>query len=713
MGIWINEPIFQDPASIERAVGTLADSGFGIVRLFLRNSNFTHRSPEMVDVVERAVRAAHARGLRATLDCEPHLIVGRDMGRDYPDAMGCKLVRVEGNVTDGHWVLSIDTPQGLGTVPIFEGIEAAWLESGGLPRKVDLAFSACCEVRHYKNGEIHRDSSYAEELPISERKVIELRGELEGVEEGTLVAFIRFASHTLPDFWAEGFRLYFDDLLECYRHIPLDGIGWDEPAIDGDWNSYRYGRAFAQAFESMNGYRLADKLNLLGADDMTGEAVRVRLDYYRTLNEGVARAQSALIAKSRELFGPDLLFGTHHTWQGEGGINDYRAGAVDYFRLNDEMDAGYTDCCWWDQASVAYAYVLGSSLGRLTPSGEAEVNTWHTTPTVANIRSNVNLMSLMNINWFNIWFGSDTDTAMQDGHYSWPQSIAAMRAHRDLQLAIAGKVPVVDIAIWHGWEGVCGCNNPGLANAHKAFCINTSRLFINRSIAVDFVDSRLLEESRIEADRLVNRLGSYRVLVVPYAMVMPRKAFDVCVAFAKAGGRVVFVGTPVTCDETGNPLSAEFAGLLEMPEMTAAHYMRGFECTLPSFRPQRIESCRQLSRKLPHRLVSCEGEIHGVKSGNAVFLTDLDPGERLIEQIEDALDAPVKSYGDNLLWRLYRSGGGDSLVVVSGDIRPLRGVVFWGGTIIEIEGGSAGVFSLPSPGKPSLMGDLKWKLLRQ
>jgi hypothetical protein len=91
-------------------------------------------------------------------------------------------------------------------VPIFEGIEAAWLESGWLPRKVDLAFSACCEVRHYNNGEIHRDSSYAEKLPTSERTVIELRGELEGVEEGTLVAFIRFASHTLPDFWAEGFR---------------------------------------------------------------------------------------------------------------------------------------------------------------------------------------------------------------------------------------------------------------------------------------------------------------------------------------------------------------------------------------------------------------------------------------------------------------------------------------------------------------------------
>jgi hypothetical protein len=25
---------------------------------------------------------------------------------------------------------------------------------------------------------------------------------------------------------------------------------------------------------------------------------------------------------------------------------DYRAGAVAYFRLNNNMDAGYTDCCW-------------------------------------------------------------------------------------------------------------------------------------------------------------------------------------------------------------------------------------------------------------------------------------------------------------------------------------------------------------------------------
>jgi len=711
MGLWINEPLLRDPECIDRAVDTLADAGFGIIRLFLRNSNFTHRSPEVVSLIERAVKRAHERSVRAVLDCEPHLIIGCDMGRQYPDAMGCKLVRTVSKISDGHLLLRVNTPPALGVVPIFGGIEAAYLQVGENIRKVDLDFTVNCEIKHYENGGLHRDSNYSESVPLSQSKAIELHGELPGIMEGMLVAYIRFDSHTLPDFWSEGFKQYFDDLLECYSHIPLDGIGWDEPAIDGDWNSYRYGRAFANAFENINGYKLADRLNLLDEEGMSTESVKVRLDYYRTLNEGIAQAQARLNIKAQELFGQDLIFGTHHTWQGEGGINDYRAGAVDYFRLNDNMDAGYTDCCWWDQGSVAYAYILATSLGRLTLSGEAEVNTWHTTPTVSNVRSNVNLMSLMNINWFNIWFGSDTDTAMQDGHYTWPHSIKAMQSHRKLQLALGQKKPVVDVAIWHGWEGVCGWNRPELANAHKAFCINTSRLFIDRSIATDFVDSGLLVESRIEEGRLVNRLGSYRILVVPYALVIPRKAFEVCMAFAKAGGRVVFVGTPVAFDEFGCALSSDFAKFLEMPEMTAEHYMGGFDCTLPAFRPQRLEVCRQLAKNLPNKLVSCEGEIHGVKAGNAVFLTDLDPQQRLIEQIEDAWDMPVRAYGGNLLWRLYRDESGDALIVVSADDRPLGGVVFWGLIAFEIQGGTAGVFTINQSGELCLEGDLSWKKL--
>jgi len=709
MGIWINEPMLRDPASVERAVYKLADSGFGMVRLFLRNSNFTHRSPEFVATVASAVQKAHERGILAVLDCEPHLIVGSDMGRQYPDDMGCKLVRAVAQVSDGHWLMRVDTPSGLDGVPIYDGIEAAFLRLDGSISKVDLEFQVRREVSWYKNGGIHREENYAEKVPVSHRNTVELRGELLGISEGEIIVYLRFSSRTLPDFWSEGFARYFNDLLECYRGIPLDGVGWDEPAFHGDWKSYCYGSGFADAFERLNGYNLSDKLYLLDEPGMSGEAVKVRLDYYRTLSEGIARAQAQLNAKAHELFGPNLIFGTHHTWQGEGGINDYRAGAVDYFRLNDSMDAGYTDCSWWDQASVAYAYTLASSLGRLTPSGEAEVNTWGFKCTVSNVRRNVNLMSLMNINWFNIWFGSDGDTCQQDGHYTWPHSVKAMQAHQKLQRVIGGRKPVVEVAVWHGWEGVCAWNTAGLANAQKAFCLNTSQLFIERSIAADFVDSRLLESSRIVGKEIVNELGSYKILIVPYAVVLPRKAFETCASFAKAGGRLVFVGTPVAADENGKSLTKDFAELLEMPEMTAEHYMRGLFCELPEFRPQRLEVCRPLSSELPNKLVSIEGEIHGALAGQTVFLTDLDPKQRLVDQIEDAMEKPVKAYGDNILWRLYRDESGDSLVVVSADDRPLSGIITWASTTLEISGGFAGVFTSDPSGVPAMQGDILWK----
>jgi hypothetical protein len=357
---------------------------------------------------------------------------------------------------------------------------------------------------------------------------------------------------------------------------------------------------------------------------------------------------------------------------------------------------------------VAYAYTLASSLARLTPSGEAEVNSWHFKPTVANSRVNVSRMTLMNITWFNIWYGSDYDCILQQDHYTWPETVALMQRHRECQRRIGGKRPVVDVAVWHGWEGVCAWNRPGPANAQKSFCINTSQLFMDRNIAMDFLDSRLLAESRVEDGRLVNRLGRYRVLVVPYALAMPRDAFAACATFAKAGGRVVFVGTPVTRDERGDSLAEDFAQLLDTPVMTAEHYLDGLDaiCTLPDYRPQRLEVCRPLPADCPRVDVSCEGERHAVPSpdGNAVFLTDLDPQQRLVERIEDALSPEVEAHGDNLLWRLYRGDDGDLLVVVAREDRPLRGIVCWQGQTIKLTGGSVGLFSF-TDGRLALEGD--------
>jgi hypothetical protein len=707
MGVWLNEPAFRHPERIDQTIRNLAAAGYAVVRLFLRHSNYGYLSPEVVAAVRRAAELAHSLGMRAVLDCEPHVTAGQEMGRRYPEAMGTKLLATRVPVIAGRWQARVASPDQASAT--FDGVEAAFLTSGGATQAVELTWQANRETHAYDNGNLHREMEYVEGRPMNVRAMWVLSGKLPQPQDGELMIYWRFACRTLSDFWAEGFRRYYDDLLAAYRDVPLDGIGWDEPAVDGNWETYRYGDGFAAAFERLNGYRLRDRLYLLDAPGAAPEAVKTRLDYYRTLNEGLAQAQANLIAKARQLFGPELILGTHHTWQGEGGINDYRAGAVDYFRLNDNMDAGYTDCCWWDPPSVSYAYMLGSSLGRLTPSGEAEANTWHFKPTVANTRRNVNLMALLDITWFDIWCGSDCDTSFQEGHIAWPEVVDGAQKLSRWQRQIGTRRPVVEVAVWHGWEGVCAWNRSGLANAQKAFCLNSSHLLIQRSIAADYIDSRLLAESRIENGRLVNRLGAYAVLVMPYALALPRAAFAKCVEFARAGGRVVFVGTPVCCDENGVSLVAEFAALLAMPPLAAEPYMRGLEavCTLPDYRPQRLEICRPLDESLPNKLVSMEGEVHGVTGpgGHAVFLTDLDPQHRLLEHLEDVLNPAVRAYGDNLLWRLYRGEGeGDLLVVAARDEQPLRGIVFWQDRVIELAGGRVGLISL-TDGKLTMAGD--------
>jgi hypothetical protein len=693
MGITLNESLVLHPERVEAAMRDLAANGYGIVRLFLRSTNFNHRSHEFIEAVRRGVAEGHRLGLKVAIDCEPHAHpVGVDMGRQFPGAMGQLLVRAETELVEGRFNLRIPNPASSHERPEFRGLAAIYLEHEGRRQLLpELKYEWMYQSEtHFAAGYLFKEHYYEEGRGATERKVNHLRGELAG--EGKLVVYGIFDDARLVDFWSPDSWRYYELLLECYRDIPLDGVGWDEPAVGGDWNSYRYGVGFAAAFERLNGYALAPELWKLDSDAMDADAMKVRMDYYRTLNEGTFRAQALLLVKARELFGPDILTGTHHTWQGEGGINDYRAGAVDYFRLNENMDAGYTDCSWWDPDSVNYAYTLASSLGRLTPTGEAEVNTWHQQPTGSNTEWNVRLMTLMDITWFNIWYGETSDTALYPSHWTWPRATKEMRRHRDAQRLLGKAKPVVDVAMLHGWETVCAINRTGIAGAHKAFSLNTASLMIDRSIAFDWIDTGLLANAIVVDGKLTNSLGSYRVLVLPYASVLPRAAWERTVEFAQAGGTVVFTGTPPARDMDGKSLVADFAKLLDMPELPLERYLAGIEAaaTMPSNRPQRIDVTYPLRGDAKRITISTEDEPHAIRNaqGNVHYLTDLDPLTRLLDVIEPALITGVRCASASILWRLYREDSRDILVLIARKDRRLDGIVKFAGRTIEFEGGT-------------------------
>jgi hypothetical protein len=695
MGITLNESFVLHPERVEASMRDLAANGFGIVRLFLRSTNFNHRSPEFIEAVRRGVAEGHRLGLKVAIDCEPHYQpVGIDMGRQFPNAMGQWLVRAETELVEGRFHLRIPNPASSHERPEFRGLAAIYLEHDGkrqLLPELKYEFMYQSET-HFSAGYLFKEHYYQEGRGSTERKVNHLRGEgFEGA--GKLVVYAIFDDARVVDFWSPDAWHYYDLLLECYRDIPLDGVGWDEPAAAGDWNSYRYGVGFARAFEELNGYALAPELWKLDSGAMDADAMKVRMDYYRTLNEGTFEAQRRLIAKARELFGPDILTGTHHTWQGEGGINDYRAGAVDYFRLNESMDAGYTDCSWWDPDSVHYAYTLGSSLGRLTPSGEAEVNTWHQQPTGALTDWNVRLMTLMDITWFNIWYGETSDTALYPTHWTWPRAVKEMRRHRDAQRLLGKAKPVVEVAMLHGWETVCAINRPGIAAAHKTFSLNTSTLMIDRNVAFDWIDTGLLANAIVVDGKLTNSLGSYRVLVLPYASVLPRAAWDRAVEFAEAGGTVIFTGAPPARDVDGKSLVADFAHLLDMPELPLERYLAGISVAAPGLtggRPQQLDVTYPLRGDAKRITISTEDEPHAIRNarGNVHYLTDLDPLARLLEVIEPALMPDVRCASASMLWRLYREESRDILVLVARKERRLDGIVKFAGRTIEFEGGT-------------------------
>ena len=366
MGLWLNEAMLIDPAGLDDAVRNLSSSGYGILRLMLRSTNLTHRSPTVIEGVARIVERSHAMNMRVVLDCEPHQEpVAHDLGSLYPAAMGSRLLLATTPLVEDRFLARFPATDTLLQRSEFVGIEAAFLRRDGKTERIDVpphTIRSVIETRD--NGFTTKEDAFVDGRNYVLRRVVHLEGSFCG--KGDLLLYARFADKSLVDFWSPAAGDYFDLVLNLYRGIPLDGVGWDEPAIDGNWNTYRYGRSFAAAFQRRHGYELADKLYLLDQPALAGDSISVRLNYYETLNEGVFESQRRFFDKAREIFGPRLLLGTHHTWQGEGNINDYRAGAVDYFRLNENMDAGYTDCCWWDEKSVSYAYTLAVSLAALS-----------------------------------------------------------------------------------------------------------------------------------------------------------------------------------------------------------------------------------------------------------------------------------------------------------------------------------------------------------
>jgi hypothetical protein len=289
-----------------------------------------------------------------------------------------------------------------------------------------------------------------------------------------------------------------------------------------------------------------------------------------------------------------------------------------------------------------------------------------------------------------------------------------MRAHDSVQNALHGMEPVVEIAVWHGWEGIAGMNDSRLANAHKTCTMTLSTLTIQRNIPFDFIDSRVIASATIDGETLRTKLADYKVLVMPYAVALAGDAWEVCKRFAAAGGRLVFVGPPPSFTTNGRDISAEFAELVELAKpLSLADYKSAIDAqfTLPNHRASLLDCCISMRGYSANVAVSAEGEPHAAStvSGRVVYLTDLDPRARLLDVVAPWLTPEVECYSDNVLWRLYKEGDRRTLVLIAKEGRTISALVRFAGRLWQATGGTSSLMH-HADGQVTMTGDgVTWK----
>jgi len=200
-GYWVKEPSIQNPQLAVEGVRELARQGYELVRVMLRGTNFTFRSPEYVAVIAWMTEEAHRLGLKIVLDCEPHSqIAGREMGRKFPGGMGRRLYQAAGPLVAGRFKLRIKAPHGAPPLP---RLEAAFVRQGGMLTKLAaLPFDVDFEQEFCDTGFAERYVDYTpSRAPVTPQHFFHVRGRLPENQEGELAAVVpvEVAYHTAGD----------------------------------------------------------------------------------------------------------------------------------------------------------------------------------------------------------------------------------------------------------------------------------------------------------------------------------------------------------------------------------------------------------------------------------------------------------------------------------------------------------------------------------
>ncbi|MDD5704811.1 MAG: hypothetical protein PHR35_02720 [Kiritimatiellae bacterium] len=655
-GIFLSPNWIEAPALATPWLRQIADMGYRSATILVRHMKRTVLDRAVHEAIKAIVTAGHKLGLKMLLDTE-HAWWAPAIVESNPEAALWGIVPVEATAHEGAFEFVVPFPRMMGHQILFEQVAAVFQPQRG----------------GYRFLSSDRVEATAMHCAVPSNGVV-LKGRVSGGVSGKLAFYVAFKTFGLADAAHPLYLKAQERLLDAYADIPLDGVTWDEPGKGfGDLSCFKAGAGFLKLFRRMNGYDLAPNLIYLDHLDGTARAVKVRCDYQRTLVEMNYVAQARHNRHAQKLFGADIGLGTHQTWCGFPA--DLAAGVIDYFKLGKLLTEAWTDGGWVTEPKYsAHNFMLAEGLKKELGKRNAYYNDWGMRwPAVEDMRFVNRLKMVFHVNWFNHCVSEFSENILnftQD-----PLRAMAVRdvANLDRLDRLVGDAfaPHSDVALLYTWESLAA-SPKWLVRLFYTFIVNASMHLVDKGLFAAIMSGASLLDARIGDGCFTTRRFTYKVLLVPYARVLPKAVYRKVMAIAAAGVPVIIIGPPPEFTaEDGKAIGCDFAQRVGMKPFTFAEYasVLAEQSTLPAvneWEPSAVDATYPVTAPRRQRVFDNEGRLLYVKAAGQplYYMPSPDPREDLTTLVSSLAGSYAETFAEDTYYRFFAHRRDPSQMVV-------------------------------------------------
>jgi hypothetical protein len=388
--VWsITDRVIENPAVLQEQFDDLLRSGFGGVAAFVRCSRYTWHDEPARKALARISSLCRRHGMHCWLGPDPRF-VSRSL---INETEGLPLL-LFGNrpraeifphctpITDGHFNIRCElTPR---HVHMLQEVAIEYT-----PARLAGVYAIRAGATVLGARDVVDITLRARLFYNARDRYVEAFGSWQPDDDGQWNVTAFFLVHASHVDYADRRQLAkYASLLEELRHagVSMDSLMWDEPGFTCTYGTLPFSHEIARSVQPLLGSPQNKQLWKLAFDSEDGTHIPLRVEYYRSVQQMVIRAQQHTNRVARRLWGSSMIASIHDTWHFESAdMCDMNHGSLDLWEGTKAKTGGFVDLGdiqklrdpespWY--AHLAAMSVICSSLGKTSKGGFSYNNLW-------------------------------------------------------------------------------------------------------------------------------------------------------------------------------------------------------------------------------------------------------------------------------------------------------------------------------------------------